>query len=194
MSMMRAGPRHPAAGVAVAVAVVEPVPARRLLMSLVLVSLSTTALACDAGETRAAAAAAQAGAEARVPSPAAATRSADARQTTRPASTTRPADQDQAAPPDRLLGTWVADDVDTQMGDVKVKLTFRKDNDMKLMAWSDVPLVGKVRDKEAEYTVDGDTISSKAIRGGTSVKYRFDDGRLVIEYKDGKTVRFHREK
>lgn len=95
--------------------------------------------------------------------------------------------------PERLLGTWVARDVDTKLGEVKVKLTFRDSGGMKLAAWSDIPFVGQVRDKQGPYTVDGNTISSDAIRGGTTVQYRFDSGKLIIEYKDGKTFTFTRQ-
>ena len=117
---------------------------------------------------------------------------------TKPHPTTAPATgaaSDAADGPnsaERLLGTWVANDVDTSLGDVKVKLTFREEGGMKLAAWSDLPLVGQVREKRGSYTVDGNTISSQAIRGGTTVKYRFDAGQLLIEYEDGKTVRFQR--
>ena len=106
---------------------------------------------------------------------------------TRPA--TDPAQQD---PEERLFGTWVAEDVDVKMGQVKIRLVFKKEGPVKIAAWSDMPFVGKVRDKTAPYEVHGNTISSEAIRGGTTVKYRFDGDDLVIEYKDGKTVRFRR--
>lgn len=105
--------------------------------------------------------------------------------------TTNAADADQAAE-DKLVGTWVAEDVDSKIGQVEIKLTFRKEGGMKLAAWSDIPFVGQVRDKRGPYDVHGDVISSSAIRDGTSVKFRFEDDDLVIEYKDGKTVRFHR--
>lgn len=78
------------------------------------------------------------------------------------------------------------------MGDVKVKLTFREDGPVRILAWSELPLVGQVRNKQAPYEIHGNTISSQALRGGTSVKYRFDGDVLVIEYQDGKTVRFTR--
>ncbi len=93
---------------------------------------------------------------------------------------------------DRLYGTWVARDADTKMGEVKIKLTFREDGPMKLAAWSDIPFVGQVRDKTAQYEVRGNVISSEAIRGGTSVEYWFEGDDLVIKYKEGKTVRFRR--
>ena len=83
--------------------------------------------------------------------------------------------------------------MDTKTGEVKIKLTFREDGPMKLAAWSDIPLVGQVRDKRAKYEVHGDIISSEAIRGGTSVEYWFDGDDLIIRYKDGKTVRFKRQ-
>ena len=84
---------------------------------------------------------------------------------------------------DRLYGTWVARDVDTKMGEVKIKLTFREDGPMKLAAWSDIPFVGQVRDKTAPYEVNGNVISSEAIRGGTSVEYSSEQEDLIIKYK-----------
>lgn len=120
-----------------------------------------------------------------------------AAQTTRPTGTTQPARQPAAADdgdvPERLLGTWVAKNVDTSMGAVDIELTFREDGPVRILAWSDLPLVGQVRNKEAPYEVRDHTIQSDAIRGGTSVEYRFNEqGQLVIEYKDGKTVTFDR--
>jgi hypothetical protein len=94
---------------------------------------------------------------------------------------------------DKLYGTWLARDVDTKMGEVKIKLTFREEGPMKLAAWSDIPFVGQVRDKTAPYDVQGNVISSDAIRGGTSVEYSFDGDDLIIKYKEGKTVRFKRQ-
>ncbi|HVX83204.1 MAG TPA: hypothetical protein VH253_00150 [Phycisphaerae bacterium] len=94
---------------------------------------------------------------------------------------------------DRLSGTWVANDVDAKMGQVKVQVTFKKQGSLHLIAWSDIPLVGQVRNKSGPYEVKGDVISSQAIRGGTSVKYWFDGGDLVIQYAAGKQVRFHRK-
>ena len=79
------------------------------------------------------------------------------------------------------------------MGEVKIKLTFREDGPMKLAAWSDIPFVGQVRDKTAQYEVRGNVISSGAIRGGTSVEYSFEQDDLIIKYKEGKTVRFKRQ-
>ena len=90
------------------------------------------------------------------------------------------------------MGTWVAEDVDSKVGEVKIRLVFREEGPVKIVAWSELPLVGKVRDKKAPYEVHGNKITSQAIRGGTTVKYWFDGGQLVIEYEDGKTVRFHR--
>lgn len=92
---------------------------------------------------------------------------------------------------DRLYGSWVADDVDAKIGSVKIKLTFHQDGPMKLAAWSDIPFVGQVRNKTCPYQVQGDVISSEAIRGGTSVHYHFDGNDLMIRYNEGKAVRFH---
>ena len=115
------------------------------------------------------------------------------RPATSPAST-RSADATQEPTGDRakLYGTWVARDVDASMGEVKIRLTFHKKGPVEILAWSDLPLVGQVRNKEAAYEIHGNTISSDALRGGTSVNYRFDGVDLIIEYKDGKSVRFTR--
>jgi hypothetical protein len=120
--------------------------------------------------------------------------SASGPATTAPA-TTRAAQGSagQSQPPDRLFGTWVARDVDAAMGEVKIKLVFRREGPMSLMAWSDIPLVGQVRDKEAPFEATANTIHSDAIRGGTTVNYHINDqGQLIIEYRDGKTVTFSR--
>lgn len=99
----------------------------------------------------------------------------------------------QPGPPEKLYGTWIAKDVDAKMGEVKVKLTFREEGPVKLLAWSDIPFVGKVKDLKGPYEVHGDTISSKAIRGGTKAKYSFEGEQLVLQFEGGKVVRFRRE-
>jgi hypothetical protein len=114
----------------------------------------------------------------------------EARTTNASATQTASATQPQH---ERLYGTWVANDVDTKLGDVKVQVTFKEQGPVKILAWSDLPLVGQVRDKQAPYEVHGNTISSDALRGGTSVKYHFDGDDLIIQYNDGKTVRFNRK-
>lgn len=101
--------------------------------------------------------------------------------------------QDALSPEQQLLGIWVANDVDAKIGEVKIKLTFLEYDGMKLAAWSDIPFVGQVRDKKGSYEVQGNIVSSEAIRGGTSVEFWFEDEDLIIKYKDGKTVRFHKE-
>ena len=123
------------------------------------------------------------------PPPASATSTAAAATT----KTTTQTAGGEESPHERLYGTWVARDVDTKMGEVKIQLTFKQEGPVKILAWSDLPFVGQVRNKRAAYEVHGNTISSDAIRGGTSVKYRFDGGDLIIEYQDGKTVRFKRQ-
>ena len=116
---------------------------------------------------------------------------ATAEPSTSPA-TARSADEKKALE-QKLFGVWVAEDVDTKMGQVKIKLTFKEEGPMKLAAWSDIPFVGQVRDKTAPYEVDGSVISSDAIRGGTSVEYWCEGDDLVIKYKEGKTIRFRRQ-
>ncbi|HEV2296743.1 MAG TPA: hypothetical protein VGR35_23075 [Tepidisphaeraceae bacterium] len=100
---------------------------------------------------------------------------------------------EESALEQKLNGVWVAEDVDAALGTVKIQLTFQKVGPMKLAAWSDIPFVGQVRDKTAPYEVDGNVISSEAIRGGTTVEYWFDGDDLIIKYREGKTVRFQRQ-
>lgn len=95
--------------------------------------------------------------------------------------------------PQGLYGTWIAKDVDAKLGEVKIKLTFREDGPVKVLAWSDVPFVGQVRDLEAPYEVRGDTITSKAIRGGTTARYAFEGEHLVLQFEGGRVVRFRRQ-
>jgi len=54
--------------------------------------------------------------------------------------------------------------VDAKMGKVKIRLTFRREKKATLMAWSDIPFVGQVRDLEWPFSVHGDTIKPEAIR------------------------------
>ena len=117
---------------------------------------------------------------------------AAARHSTTAPATTRSAAEDRALER-KLNGVWVAEDVDVKHGSVKIRLTFREEGPMKLAAWSDIPFVGQVRDKTAPYEVNGNVISSEAIRGGTSVEYWFDRDDLIIKYREGKTVRFQRQ-
>jgi len=111
---------------------------------------------------------------------------------TQPATTASADNQTASDDEQKLLGTWVAEDVDAKIGSVKIKLTFRQENSMKLAAWSDIPFVGQMRDKTSSYEVNGNVISASAIGDGTSVEYWFDGDDLMIKYKEGKTIRFHR--
>ncbi|MEO7298635.1 MAG: hypothetical protein ABI042_08685 [Verrucomicrobiota bacterium] len=95
-------------------------------------------------------------------------------------------------PPEKLYGTWVAKNVDAKVGEVTINLSFAEGR-LKLVAWSELFFAGKVKEMKGPYKVRGDTISSKAIRGGTKAKFWFDGEQLVLEFEDGKIVRFHRE-
>ena len=99
----------------------------------------------------------------------------------------------QSGPPEKLYGTWIAEDVDAKIGEVKIKLTFVEEGPVKLLAWSEIPFVGQVRDLKGPYEVQGDTISSKAIRDGAKAKFSFEGEQLVLQFDGGKIVRFRRE-
>jgi len=95
--------------------------------------------------------------------------------------------------PERLYGTWTAKDVDVKMGEVKIRLTFCREKNATLLAWSDIPFVGQVRDLKGSFSVHGDTISSEAIRDGKKAKFSFENDQLVLRFKSGKVVRYDRE-
>jgi hypothetical protein len=97
------------------------------------------------------------------------------------------------SPLEKLYGNWVAKDVDAEVGELTIRLSFREEGGMKLVAWSELIFAGKVKELKGPYVVSGDTISSKAIRGGTEAIFLFEDGKLVLEFEDGKIVRFHRD-
>ncbi len=96
-------------------------------------------------------------------------------------------------PPERLYGTWTAQDVDAKMGEVRIRLTFSREKQTTLLAWSDILFVGQVRDLKGSFSVHGDTISSEAIRDGKMAKFSFVIDQLVLRFKSGKVVRFDRE-
>jgi hypothetical protein len=79
------------------------------------------------------------------------------------------------------------------MGEVDIRLTFRREKKAALLAWSDIPLVGQVRDLKGSFSVHGDTISSEAIRDGKEATFSFESDQLVLRFKSGKVVRFDLE-
>lgn len=101
-------------------------------------------------------------------------------------------DAEPSRPPERLYGTWTAKDVDAKMGEVRIRLTFRREGKASLMAWSDIPFVGQVRDLKGSFSVHGDTISSVAIRDEKRAIFSFERNQLVFRFKSGKIVRFDR--
>lgn len=116
------------------------------------------------------------------------------RPVTGPATAGGSSETDAEAAAEKLHGTWVSvNPVDVSFGAAEIKLTFKDEGPVRILAFSTLPLVGKVRETSGPYEVNENTITSEAIRNGTSVKYHFEGDQLVIEYKDGKTVRFRRQ-
>ncbi len=92
--------------------------------------------------------------------------------------------------PERLYNTWTALDVDAEMGEVEIRITFSREEKVLVLAWSDIPFVGKVRDLKGPFSVLGDTISSEAIRDGKNAIFSFESNQLVLRFKSGKVIRF----
>lgn len=97
-------------------------------------------------------------------------------------------------PPEKLYGTWIAKGVDAKLGQVKIRLIFRREKKATLMAWSDIPFVGQVRDLKGSFSVHGDTIRSEALRDGKKAKFSFKKKQLVLRFISGRVMRFDREK
>lgn len=117
-------------------------------------------------------------------------RSADARHSS--ATPSDPNSGRNTGPPERLFGTWTASNVQSPIGEVRIQLTFKEDGPVRIMAWSELPLVGQVRNKTAAYTVEGGVIRSDAVGNGTRCEYWFEDGHLMLRYEDGRVIRFTR--
>jgi hypothetical protein len=47
-------------------------------------------------------------------------------------------DEAQADSDEELYGTWIANDVEADMGEVSINLRFRREGTMRLLAWSEV--------------------------------------------------------
>jgi hypothetical protein len=93
----------------------------------------------------------------------------------------------------RLHGSWIAENVGAKIGEVTIRLTFPDQGPMNIVAWSEIPFVGEVRNLTEPYAIEGDTISSKAIRGGTKARYGFEGEQLVLQFENGRTIRFDRK-
>jgi hypothetical protein len=96
-------------------------------------------------------------------------------------------------PPVGLYGTWIAKGVVAKIGEVRIRLTFRREKKVSVLAWSDIPFAGQVRNLQGPFSVDGDKIKSKAIRDGEKATFSFEGKQLVLRFKSGKVVRFDRE-
>lgn len=104
--------------------------------------------------------------------------------------TTSPTTQ-HANAPERLFGTWQSiGTVDTPLGAATIRLTFRQEGPVRIVATSTLPLLGQLEEKSGPYYVENGQIISDTIRGGTAVDYWFEGDNLAIEYKPGEMVRF----
>lgn len=104
------------------------------------------------------------------------------------------AEQPAESPEEKLYGTWISDKVESPLGPIKNRVTFHKEGEVSICTWSVLPfLEGKeLRTTKGPFKVEGDTITSNSIEGGTKVQYHFEGDDLVIRYGNGKTVRLHR--
>lgn len=92
---------------------------------------------------------------------------------------------------ERLYGKWVSEEVQTKVGPTVNTIVFRKDGTVRIDTRSTLPMLGHIRTTEGPFRVEGDTLTSDSIEGGTTVKFHFDGDDLLIETKDNKTIRLH---
>ncbi len=91
----------------------------------------------------------------------------------------------------RLAGDWVAKDVSSAIGPLKVEMVIRKNGSCHVNLWTCGFVNAQIRDKEGAYELKGDRICSEILKRG-SCKYWFAGDRLMIEYKQGSIVGFER--
>jgi hypothetical protein len=105
---------------------------------------------------------------------------------------TRPGEE-EGIPLDLLTGRWRAEGVDAPMGDVAIELGFAENGKVSIEAWSDLPLVGQVRDKVRSYELRDGKVVSRDLRGGVKMPVEFEgQDVMILEYTEGESVRFRR--
>lgn len=101
---------------------------------------------------------------------------------------------DEGIPLEKLTGTWVAKGVEVpEPGTVDITLTFRDDGTASVEADSNVPFVGEVKDATTKFRLNNGKVIAPGLRDGVKMPLRFEgQDTLILEYRPGKTVRFHR--
>jgi hypothetical protein len=105
--------------------------------------------------------------------------------------TAAPAAISKEDPAERLYGTWISEEVPTRVGPTVNTVTFRKDGTVRIDTKSALPLLGHLRTTEGPFQVEGDTLSSDTIEGGTRMHFDFDGDVLVLRTKKDKIIRLH---
>jgi hypothetical protein len=91
----------------------------------------------------------------------------------------------------RLEGDWVANNVSSLIGPLKVEMVIRKNGSCHVNLWTSGIVNAQIRDKEGAYELKGDRICSEILKRG-SCRYWFAGEKLMVEYKEGTIVRFER--
>jgi hypothetical protein len=92
----------------------------------------------------------------------------------------------------QLAGDWVASDVSSAIGPLKVEMVLRRNGSCHVNLWTDGPVVAQLRDKEGAYELKGDRICSELLNRG-SCRYWFEGRKLMVEYKTGTILGFERK-
>jgi hypothetical protein len=91
----------------------------------------------------------------------------------------------------QLAGDWVAKDVGSAIGPLKIEMILRKNGSCHVKLWTSGMVAAQIRDKEGAYELQGDRICSEILKRG-SCKYWFEGQKLMLEYKAGTIVGFER--
>lgn len=100
-------------------------------------------------------------------------------------------EDDPGDPDDRLTGSWLAKDVDTDAGPMEMQVEFREDGGAKLVAISELPFAGEMKRIETGYSIKDGQIHCE--QDGRVMPYAFEgDHTLVLTYDKDHIVRFTR--
>jgi hypothetical protein len=91
-----------------------------------------------------------------------------------------------------IAGRWMATRVASPIGPVKIELVLRPDGSCHINAWTTGPLTARLKDANGTYAIRGGRLCSHLLKTG-SCPFVLDDGNLLVEYKPGQIVTFHRE-
>ncbi len=98
---------------------------------------------------------------------------------------------DPGDPDDRLTGTWKATGVETPAGPAEMTVIFRENETGRVVAVSELPFMGQLKEVNTGYTLKDGKIHCEA--DGRVMPYSFEGQHtLLLQYEADRTIRFTR--